>query len=89
MHFQTGTVSKDPACGQTKGCYSDCSGTSNCKFLMTWAVGSSADRVLITMAAPVGSSSGRYIAFGLSQDDKMVSVSCSGGKGGWGLVAWG
>ena len=73
MDFQTGTVAKDAECGKTKGCYSDCSGSS-CNFLMTWAPGSSADRALITLAAPVGSPSGRYIAFGLSDDSKMVSA---------------
>lgn len=41
---------------------------------MTWAPGSSADRALITLAAPVGSPSGRYISFGLSDDSKMVSA---------------
>ena len=42
---------------------------------MTWAEGSSADRVLITMSARVRSSSGNYISFGLSDDRKMVSAS--------------
>ncbi|XP_076462763.1 putative ferric-chelate reductase 1 isoform X2 [Babylonia areolata] len=66
----TGTIQKDPGCGTTKGCYSDCSGSS-CGFLMTWAPGPSADNVLITMSSRIGNAQNRYFAFGLSNDQEM------------------
>ncbi|KAL8584570.1 hypothetical protein ACOMHN_002300 [Nucella lapillus] len=69
-----GTIQKDPECGKTKGCYSDCSG-SDCKFLMTWAASTMADNVLITLKGKVGTASNRYIAFGLSNDKKMGADS--------------
>jgi hypothetical protein len=80
---QIGSITKDPACGQTKGCFSDCTGT-DCAFLLTWSRVSNSgrrkrqattDRMRITMQGKVGASTSTYIAFGLSTDSKMVSKS--------------
>lgn len=71
----TGSIIKDPACGKTKGCFSDCSGSS-CSYLMMWEpVSGNASVVRITMKGKVGSDTSRYIAFGLSTDQKMGSDS--------------
>ncbi|KAL8598989.1 hypothetical protein ACOMHN_006798 [Nucella lapillus] len=65
-----GQVQMDPACGSSKGCYSDCQGSS-CTYLLSWAPGRSADTVQISMSGVVSADTGRYIALGLSEDNKM------------------
>ncbi|XP_025109631.1 putative ferric-chelate reductase 1 [Pomacea canaliculata] len=64
---------KDPDCGKTKGCFSDCVGDS-CGFLVTWVP--STNSVTITLQASVASSN-RYIALGLSNDLNMGDDSVS------------
>ena len=80
--WQSGNIRKDPDCGSTKGCYSDCS-NDNCNFLITWAEGTSADSIAITMTGVVGAETGRYVSIGLSDDDEMVSNWCSPGLFVW------
>lgn len=63
------TFTKDPGCGSSKGCYSDCSGNS-CGFLMTWAPDNTGTNIAITLKGSVGSGD-RYVAFGLSSDKEM------------------
>jgi len=63
----TGGVTKDAACGDTKGCFSDCDGGS-CQFVVSWT--STADKGQYTLQAPVSGQS-TYIAIGFSSDAEM------------------
>jgi len=60
-------------CGQSKGCFQSPDGcdAASCNFLLTWK-DSGSDSVLFEMSAPVESRP-PYVAFGLSQDDNMVT----------------
>jgi len=58
-------------CGESKGCFrhpAECDAAS-CEFLLTWK--EDGDDVGFEMSAPVDSSDS-YVAFGLSQDARMV-----------------
>ena len=63
--------SKD--CGVSVGCYSDC-GSGDCSYEVTWK--DTGTKVEFTMKAsiPSLSSTGNWIALGLSDDKKMVGV---------------
>ncbi|KAK7508102.1 hypothetical protein BaRGS_00000341, partial [Batillaria attramentaria] len=72
----TSSFTKDPECGSTKGCLSDCSEAGSCGYLMTWQSDPSGTAVVITLKAFVGSGD-RYVAFGLSHDNLMGDDSVS------------
>ena len=61
-------MTKDAACGDTKGCFSDCDGGS-CQFVVSWT--SAGDKGQYTLQAPVSGPS-THIAVGFSSDAQMV-----------------
>ncbi|XP_069137762.1 ferric-chelate reductase 1-like isoform X2 [Argopecten irradians] len=68
-----GSVSLDPACGVTKGCFSDCQGSS-CSVLVTWMnVDDQNVEFEIISNVPAGSDS--WVAIGFSDDKNMGSDS--------------
>ena len=63
-------MTEDAACGDTKGCFSDCDGGS-CQFVVSWT--STADKGQYTLQAPVSGTT-PYIAVGFSSDATMVLI---------------
>lgn len=68
MLFQ---VIKDPACGVTKGCFSNCQSTS-CSYIVSWR--DEGDFGVYTLTAEVALITGAYVVLGFSDDNKMVMV---------------
>ena len=69
--FQSGGFSKDPACGNTKSCYGDCSDDGVCTLLSTWQV--TGNKLTISLHS-VTSSEDYWVAIGFSTKPSMVGV---------------
>ncbi|XP_033740429.1 uncharacterized protein LOC117327508 [Pecten maximus] len=72
---QSGTsIVKDPECGKTKGCFSDCKGQS-CTYLVTWQSEPKTKTILFEIASAVTPSVDDWIAIALSPNGKMAKSS--------------
>ncbi|XP_021366826.1 ferric-chelate reductase 1-like [Mizuhopecten yessoensis] len=69
----SGSVTFDPACGVTKGCFPDCK-VSGCSFLVTW-VTIDDQNIEFEISADVSAGSNNWVAIGFSADKKMGSDS--------------
>ena len=65
------TFSKDPECGKSKGCYSNCA-DNKCTMLMSWAPHNDT-HFHFSIEAFYSSHEDFYVAMGFSTKDKMVS----------------
>ncbi|XP_059146476.1 putative ferric-chelate reductase 1 [Physella acuta] len=73
-------VTKDAGCGTSKGCFTDCQGTT-CTFAITWQT-SSTTSAIYTISATVPTTSS-YIAMGFSSDASMgddTVMGCTSGS---------
>ncbi|XP_033740422.1 putative ferric-chelate reductase 1 [Pecten maximus] len=68
-----GSVTLDPACGVTKGCFSDCQGPS-CSVLVTW-MNVDDQNIDFEISADVPAGSDSWVAIGFSDDKSMGSDS--------------
>ena len=65
------TFTKDTRCGETKGCFSDCS--PECTYLIAWTNGTTA--VTFTIQVELDTNADQYGAFGLSSSRSMEEAS--------------
>ncbi|XP_069137843.1 uncharacterized protein [Argopecten irradians] len=68
------TIVKDPECGKTKGCFSDCKGQT-CTCLVTWQSEPKTKTILFEIASVVTPGADDWIAIGLSSNGKMAKSS--------------
>ena len=67
------TISVDPECNKTKGCFMQCQDKDNCRFLVTWKP--DGDYVEFEMAfRNYNAAPNRWIALGFSEDQMMVGI---------------